>query len=141
MSFCSNCGNQIKEGNKFCSSCGTSSSDDSNFSYDQSSAIAVDRGVYRTAENKFSHLSAYYQEQFSKISESGEVYTGKWNWAAFLFGAIWALSKGLWLPALIAIVGSMFTYGIVGLIYCILFAIRGNYMYYNLVAKQKQSIF
>ena len=71
------------------------------------------------------------------IESSAERYQGKWNWAAFFFGGLWALSKGLWVPALIAIIGSFFTGGIVGLVYWIIFATRGNYMYYRKVARNE----
>ena len=37
-----------------------------------------------------------YHEEFRKIWESGETYKGKWNWTAFLFGTLWAVTKGLW---------------------------------------------
>ena len=43
-----------------------------------------------------SYFPAYYQEEFRRIFESREQYTGKWNWAAFLFGTLWAITKGLW---------------------------------------------
>jgi len=69
------------------------------------------------------------------IESSGEQYQGKWNWAAFLFGALWALTKGLWVPALIAFVGAIFTYGLVGVIYWFIFGARGNYMYYRKVTR------
>ena len=44
----------------------------------------------------FPELSLYYRDEFDKIYESNEKYKGKWNWAAFFFGPIWALTKGVW---------------------------------------------
>ena len=38
---------------------------------------------------------------FRKIEASGGNCKGRWNCAAFFFGAFWALTKGLWLPAVI----------------------------------------
>jgi len=52
------------------------------------------------AQIDFSHLPEYYRKEFQKIYESNETYTDKWNWAAFLFGLIWGITKGLWLAGL-----------------------------------------
>ena len=92
----------------------------------------------RSSVPNWSGLSTYYQTEFRKIYESGESYKGKWNWAAFLFGGIWALTKGVWLPVVICIVASIVTGGIAGLVYWIIFAARGNYMYYSAQTKGKQ---
>lgn len=86
----------------------------------------------------FSNLSKYYQEEFTKISESNEKYRGKWNWAAFLFGPLWALTKGIWLAPIICIVVAVITAGIGGIIYWFAFALRGNYQYYCSNVKNKQ---
>jgi len=83
-------------------------------------------------------LSPYYQKEFRLIYESGESYKGKWNWAAFIFGFIWALTKGLWLPFLVALIVSIMTSGIGGVVYWFIFGARGNYMYYCAKAKNKQ---
>lgn len=61
--------------------------------------------------------------------------------AAFLLESIWAISKGLWLSVLVTIIGSMFTGGIVGIIYWFIFVLRGNFMFYNKVVKGKQTLF
>ena len=84
-----------------------------------------------------SGLSPYYHEEFQKIEGTNESYKGKWNWAAFFFGAIWALTKGLWLPALICFIGSLLTGGILGIIYWFIFGARGNYMYFCKVVRQR----
>jgi hypothetical protein len=83
-------------------------------------------------------LSPYYQEQFKKIHASGESYRGKWNWAAFFFGAVWALTKGAWKSALTALVVTICTGGFGGVIYWFVFGMRGNYIYYTLHVKKKQ---
>jgi hypothetical protein len=85
----------------------------------------------------YSNLDPYYRAEFDQIAETEEIYKGKWNWAAFIFGGIWALTKGLWLPALIAFGGAFFTGGVVGVIYWLVFGARGNYMYYSKIVKQK----
>jgi hypothetical protein len=87
---------------------------------------------------RLNELSPYYQTEFQKIRDGGEVYRGKWNWAAFFSGGFWALSKGLWKAGLVAIVGSIFTAGIVGIIYWFIFGARGNYMYYRKIVKRQE---
>lgn len=92
----------------------------------------------RTTAPNWSDLSPYYQNEFRKIYESGECYKGKWNWSAFVFSGIWALTKGVWLSVLIAFAVSIVTGGIGGIVYWIIFAARGNYMYYCAKIKDKQ---
>ncbi|MCU1285315.1 MAG: hypothetical protein JWO13_1665 [Acidobacteriales bacterium] len=86
---------------------------------------------------KFAGLSSYYLNEFQQIENTRESYKGKWNWAAFLFGGFWALTKGIWLPVVICFVGSLFTGGLVGVAYCFIFGARGNYMYYCKAAQGK----
>lgn len=136
MAFCRSCGNELKDDNEFCPNCGQATTKAGN-PYEQESF--VDESISQ-ANHDFSYLPLYYQEEFKKVVDTNEVYKGKWNWAAFFFGAFWAISKGLWLPAVIAFVGSIFTDGIIGFIYSIIFGIRGNYMYYNKIVKGKQTI-
>ncbi len=85
-----------------------------------------------------SGLSDYYWQEFRRIHESHEGYKGKWNWAAFLFGPIWALTKGIWLAPLIALAGGLLTHGLVMIAYWFVFAARGTYMYYMVHVKRKQ---
>lgn len=83
-------------------------------------------------------LSSYYQAEFQQMRDSGEEYRGKWNWAAFFFPGFWAISKGLWKSGLVFFIGSLFTAGIVGIIYWFIFGARGNYMYYRKVVKRQE---
>jgi uncharacterized membrane protein len=57
-----------------------------------------------------------------------------------LFGAFWALSKGLWLSALIALVVTFATAGVAGIVSWIIYGVRGNYMYYRLLRTGEQPI-
>src|SRR5438093_971260 len=66
------------------------------------------------------HFPAYYRDEFRRIYESREQYTGKWNWAAFLFGSIWAFVKGLWLATVVSIVVGLATGGLGFLVYWII---------------------
>ena len=88
----------------------------------------------------FSDLDPYYQQEFQRIFDSGETYKGKFNIWALLFGAIWALTKGLWLSAIVSTVLSFITFGIAGVVYWFIYAFRGTYMYYCSYVKNKQII-
>lgn len=109
------------------------------------SATAVFRELSKTTQGtadelNLSVLNPYYKDEFKKIHDSGETYKGKWNWAAFWFGPIWALTKGAWGAALTSFVVSLLTLGLGGLVYGFVFGIRGNYIYYTLHVKQKQLV-
>ena len=85
-------------------------------------------------------LSPYYEQEFRQIAGSNESYKGKWNWAAFLFGPLWALTKGAWLAAIICIVLCVLTIGILGIPYWFVFGARGNYLYYCASQKRQQLV-
>ncbi len=84
-------------------------------------------------------LSAYYRREFQKIFETQETYQGRWNWAAFFFGGIWALTKGLWAPVLLCVVISVPLGGIPAILFWAYFAARGNFLYYKKVVKQQSA--
>jgi hypothetical protein len=87
-------------------------------------------------------ISSYYRADFQRIFESGESYQGKWNWAAFFFGGIWALTKGLWAPVVLCLVVCVPLGGIPAILFWAYFAARGNYLYYKkVVKKQTAAIF
>lgn len=83
-------------------------------------------------------LSPYYQAEFQKIWDSGEAYKGQWNWAAFVFGALWGMTKSLWLSVAICLVAAILTAGLAGVVYWFIYGARGTYMYYSLHVYQKQ---
>ncbi len=124
---CARCGARPLIGRKFCQGCGTETRAPQELCL-QCGAPLVD----------LSGLSEYYRNEFQRIYESHEGYKGKWNWAALLFGPVWALTKGLWLAPLIAIAGGFFTHGLVTIAYWFVFAARGNYMYYTAHVKGRQ---
>lgn len=138
--YCNKCGNNLEQGDVFCSKCGNRIG----YSY---SGNELEEPNFQGNSNlsyetpNLSYLPEGYQREFRKIAESGEIYKGRWNWAAFLFGPIWALTKGLWLSALVCIVLSFITYGIAGYVYWFIFGFRGTYMYYCLTVKHKQILF
>jgi hypothetical protein len=122
--FCQECGAETKPNQELCIKCGVRL------------IITGEAGVHLRTD--FAGLDKYYQDEFGKIYETNEGYKGKWNWAAFFFGPIWALTKGLWLAPVIAIGAALVTYGIAGVVYGFIFAARGNYMYYCYYVKKKQ---
>lgn len=101
-------------------------------------AISENPGV--SANYDFRYLKPYYQAEFTKIQRSNEAYKGKWNWCAFLFGGIWAISKGCWLSFVVALALSLCTMGIGGVVYWFILGIRGNYIYYCHYVKHTQRI-
>ncbi len=111
--FCPECGAETRPIQELCPQCGTRLVD-------------------------LSGLPDYYHREFQRVCESHEGYKGKWNWAALLFGPIWALTKGIWLAPLIALAGGLLTHGLVTIAYWFVFAARGNYMYYMAHVKRRQ---
>ena len=167
--FCRNCGIEINEKSEFCVGCGCKPFSDNKFCQECGVAtnvkqeICIKCGVkLKNSSNTitgsitdftkiikgdgilyldFSNLDPYYQAEFTKIYESNEAYKGTWNWVAFLFGGIWALTKGVWISPLAVVILSLFTMGIPVLIYWVICGFRGNYMYYNAYVKNKQLFF
>lgn len=152
--YCRNCGSQLSRNTTICTNCGVRPLLEKKYCQEcgvetqSNQAMCIKCGALlgssmQTAYGKlidddFSSYSKYYQDEFNKIYSSNETYKGKWNWFAFFFGPIWALIKGLWLSALIAVLASWLISGLVGLVYCFIFAVRGNYMYYSNSIKNKQ---
>lgn len=146
MNFCDKCGNELKEDAKFCGSCGKAVGMERNIDFpsqreDRSNNYSYQEPSYKFEASNNLYVPVYYQKEFSKIQASREAYKGKFNWAAFIFGAFWALSKGLWLSALVAIIASIATGGVLGFVFWFIFGFRGNYIYYNKIVKDKQTIF
>jgi len=106
-----------------------------------SAAAAAPALIRGTAAPSFAGLPPYYQREFSQIYNSNEKYKGRFNWAAFLFGPLWALSKGLVLNAVIAIVLCIISGGVLGIPVCLVYGSRGNYFYYSLFVNNKQLAF
>ena len=120
MMNCNSCGASLKD-DAVCPSCGTATS-------------AVSQAK-PTANAAASNLSEYYRSEFQKIRDSNEQYKGKWNWAAFLGGPIWAFAKGLKEVVIIYALAILFTFGISVLVYAVIFGLRGNYFYYTKLMK------
>lgn len=75
-------------------------------------------------------MDAYYEATFDKFNRNNGGFVPTWNWAAFLFGGLWYLQKGIWAKGLIIILLALFSGGIgipVLWLYC---AVFGNWDYY-----------
>jgi hypothetical protein len=91
-------------------------------------------------EAKLVGVKPKYQKQFREIYESNESFKGDFNLMAFLFGGIWAISKGLWTVAIVGIIISIFSVGFGAIAVWIYFGVRGTYLYYKLKIDGKQVI-
>ncbi len=139
--ICTACGTRPLVGRAFCQNCGAGTTAEQEMCVHcgvrLKTMLAADaRGL--PIEPDFPGLPEYYREEFKRIHESNESYKGKWNWAAFFLGPLWALTKGVWLAPVICFVAALFTWGIGGIAYWFIFGARGNYMYYAAHAKSKQ---
>ena len=164
--ICVKCGCRPLNGTEYCQVCGAKTTSQQELcvkcgcrlgkqSISQSSSSRVNTGHFLDSVNDlfgkgtnnneklildFSSLDPYYQREFQRIYDSGETYKGKFNIWAFLFGVIWALTKGAWLSAIVCLVLSTITFGVVGIVYWFIYGIRGTYMYYCSYVKDKQNI-
>ena len=141
--YCQECGAKTSEKQEMCITCGCRlrTSTGSSVGILESINSAVNGNADSEGECiDFSDLPLYYQREFQKIYSSGETYKGKFNIWGFLFGFIWALTKGCWLAAVIAFIISIITSGIGGIIYWFIFGFRGTYMYYCSFVKHKQIV-
>lgn len=89
----------------------------------------------------FSYLPSYYRDEFQKIHESNGAYQGKFNLMAFLLGPIWAMMRGLWVSVLVCVMLSIVTAGLAGIVYWIIWGVRGNYMYYRRKVRHEQAVY
>jgi len=154
--YCRTCGKPVNEKAEICLGCGTrplsgrAQCQDCGAATTPNQEVCVKCGVRLKTllatdergvpiEPDFLGVSEYYRREFVKIHETNEAYKGKWNWAAFFFGPLWALTKGVWLAPVICFVAAMVTWGIGGMVYWFIFGARGNYMYYCAHAKHKQA--
>lgn len=156
--ICIKCGCRPLNGNEYCQECGAKTTEKQEMCVKCGCRLRSSTGKSKsfldTINNRanggnpedgemnlnFSYLDSYYQREFQRIYDSGETYKGKFNIWAFLFGCIWALTKGCWLSAVICIVASFITMGVGGVVYWFIFGFRGTYMYYCAYVKDKQCI-
>jgi predicted amidophosphoribosyltransferase len=130
---CANCGADVPSDQGFCSRCGARN----RFAQSTSSADTQSQSQVSSSNSPpYPSLSVYYQDEFAKMLNDPR-YEGKWNWAAFLFGGLWALTKGLWGPVLLCIGALVVTAplgGVPALLLWFYFGARGNSMYYKKMA-------
>lgn len=91
----------------------------------------------------------YYQKEFQKIHDSNGAYKGKWNWWAFFFTSLWALSKGCYVLGLFILISStivnmllpmpkypvsehvFITFGGITVVWALIMGYRGTWFYYQ----------
>ncbi len=86
----------------------------------------------------FSKETEYYQKILTEIDANNGKYLSKWNWAAFFFGALWYLYKGMWAKALIMLFVCIVLAGVPCIFFWIYSGVAGNYDYYLLKGKGTQ---
>lgn len=132
-SFCQFCGTKVNKGQQVCAKCGkfvVLFFDRLEITPDFSAPILNGK-----------RLKPYYQKEFQKIYKSNGAYKGKFNICAFLFGSLWALTNPCWLEGVFAIIISVLTAGVGGIVSCFYFGARGNYTYYkNFILLQKKAL-
>lgn len=79
-----------------------------------------------------------YATEYAKIYNSNESYKGSFNLMAFLFGPLWALSKGLWFHAILATGIIMVTVGVMAIPMWFYTGFRGTYLLYCKDVKAQQ---
>lgn len=129
---CSKCGVDISVEQPFCTTCGTRNP----LALDPptvNSIAGATAGPATQSPELLQSFPFYYQEEFSKM-QADPKYEGKWNWAAFFFGVLWAITKGLWGPVILTL-GILFVSipigGLPGIVLWCYFGARGNSMYYK----------
>ena len=124
---CQNCGSETNEGQEICTKCGVRL-------LGSQSSKSVNNSSTNTDNNE------YWKEELQKIRTSNGSYKGKWNWNAFIFGSLWAFSKGLWQTGLITIILSLIFSSsiIIPILIWFFYGWRGNYLYYRLVEYNEQ---
>lgn len=126
---CFGCGTEVPVNQGFCNRCGARNG----FAQAPTPQPAYTPGPSTSNSAyvpSFSHLSGYYQDEFERMQEDPR-YEGKWNWAAFFFGALWAITKGLWGPVLLCLIISIPFGGLPAILFWVYFGARGNSMYYK----------
>jgi hypothetical protein len=82
-------------------------------------------------------LSDYYRQTFTVFDQRGGGFKVKWNWAAFLSGALWYLAKGIWIKGLLMLVFIFVFAGVPAPLFWVYAGIAGNWDYYLLKVKGK----
>lgn len=139
--YCQECGAKTTEKQEMCIKCGCMLRGSTGKSMSIFDSINASNSKTTEMNLDFSYLPPYYQNEFQKIYSSNENYKGKFNLWGFLFGSLWALTKGCWLSAIVCLVICIVTAGIGGVVYWFIYGFRGTYIYYCSYVKGKQCIF
>lgn len=159
--YCEKCGNALGKDFQFCTKCGKQLSKESDASCEnancaKSQISATERqssynftgqydGRYFVNGVDVTGEDFYWQEEFIKIYQSNGGYAGKFNWAAFFFGALWFFAKGLPVAGLIwmaiALIGGFLTFGLLAIATWVVVGFRANYIRYKSVIEKTEIYF
>src|ERR1019366_5953293 len=100
--MCGNCKELIPVNQRFCQKCGGPNpmAPPQNYRPAPNHAAQSSTGALPFLSES---VSPYYQEEFGRM-QADPNYQGKWNWAAFFWCCLWAITKGLWGPVLLCLV-------------------------------------
>jgi uncharacterized protein DUF2628 len=126
---CPFCSEEILEGAIKCKHCGEV------LKKDEYARVATERAKIIKDYGRF---TTHYQEVFKQIDEKNGSFRPKWNWAAFLFGFFWYLSKGMWVKGLVMIAITFAFSGVPVLFFWLYGGIAGNFDYYLYAIQGKQ---
>lgn len=118
MKACPFCAEDIQDAAVVCKHCGRN-------------LTANVGAITATITNQDRSLPDYYKQTFAKFDAAGGTSVSAWNWAAFLFGALWYLGKGMLLYAVLMIVAVVATAGFAAIPIWIYAGARGNFDYYK----------
>lgn len=93
-----------------------------------------------TKPKNYQFLKPYYQKVFTGFDQVEGVRTAKWNWAAFIFGPLWALEKGLIRCAVLwFVITALILLPVLGFIINIIahfyLGRNGNWLYYKKITE------
>jgi len=86
----------------------------------------------------YSGFTPFYQKVFAQFDQGGGRFQAKWNWAAFFFGPIWYLVKGIWIKALLMLLIIFVLAGVPAPFFWLYAGIAGNWDYYLLKVRERQ---
>jgi len=135
--FCAKCGASNSAGGEFCSACGASLTAAAAAAAGPFIATKINT-AFEPASRDYSDLKPFYQRAFANMDGVGGKMTTQWNWAAFFFGALWYLFKGMPIKGILFLVLTILTGGLLGFFLAVYAGLYGTWDYYLAKVKGKQ---
>lgn len=137
--LCNKCGCRVSNGINYCQNCGAKTSPRQEVCIECGESLTI----YNPEVDKINHMDMYYRNEFTKVYNNPE-YKGKFNWAAFLFGFLWLISKNMFFQSLVFVMIAIIIFNIFPILFfipCLILGFRGNYLYYNYYINHKNKMF